>query len=98
MPELKKVRMGVGGSVNNGFTAEIERRVHDDGNAGALAKFIDEPPIERIDFLFDGLRTGAAVNVRDGGNDAAFSGRTCAVSIMKASHRRIRGIRARLPF
>src|SRR5208283_4393022 len=63
---------GIRGRVDNGFTAKVERRVHDDWNAGALAKFVDEPPIERIDFLLDRLWAGATVNVRDGGNDAAF--------------------------
>src|SRR5208283_2044337 len=63
---------GVRGGVDNGFTPKVERRVHDDRNAGALAKFVDQPPIERIDFLLDGLRAGATVNVRDRWNDAAF--------------------------
>ena len=41
----------IGGRVHDGFPTEIERRIHDDRHAGAFAKFIDEPVIERVDFF-----------------------------------------------
>src|SRR5262249_11349895 len=63
---------GVGWCVHDGFTAEIERSIHDDRYAGTLAEFVDEMVVERIDFLLDGLRAGAAINVRDGGDDTAL--------------------------
>src|SRR5258707_5584318 len=61
----------VGGRVHDGFAAQVEGRVHDDGHAGALAEFIDQAVVERIDFFFDGLRARAAVHVSDGGDGAA---------------------------
>src|SRR5467141_2691315 len=62
----------VGRRVNDGFAAQIERRVHDYGHARALSEFIDQPPIERIDLFLDGLWPRAAVHMRDGWNYAAF--------------------------
>jgi len=49
MPELKNVRMASVGRVHDGFTAQVEGRVHDDGHAGALAEFVDQAVVERID-------------------------------------------------
>jgi len=46
--ELKNVRIA-SSRVHDGFAAQIERRVHDDGHARALSEFIDQPPVERID-------------------------------------------------
>src|SRR6266446_2518593 len=62
----------VGRRVYDGFAAKIERRVQEDGHSCALSEFIDQPPIERIEFFLDGLRPRAAVHVRDGRNYAAF--------------------------
>src|SRR5260370_7535788 len=62
----------IGRRVYDGFAAKIERRVHDDGHARAFSKFIDQPPVERIDLFLDSLRPRAAVYVRDGRNYAAF--------------------------
>src|SRR5262249_22177441 len=58
--------------MDDGFAAEIETRVHDDGNAGDFSEFVDEAIVERIDFTLDGLRAGAAVDVRNAGDDATF--------------------------
>jgi hypothetical protein len=32
---------GVSGRMDNGFTAKVERSVHDHGNASTLAEFVD---------------------------------------------------------
>ena len=64
---------GIGRRIHDGFAAQVERRVHDHGHAGALAEFIDQVPVQRIDFFFDRLRTRAAIHVRDRGNDARVS-------------------------
>ena len=60
--------------MHDGFAAKIEGSVHDDGNSGAFAEFVDEAIVKRIDFFFDGLRTGAAIDVSDRRNHAAFFG------------------------
>src|ERR1700757_476254 len=39
---------GVGWCVHDGFTAEIERSIHEDRYASTLAEFVDETVVERI--------------------------------------------------
>ena len=68
----KKGAEGIGGRVHDGFAAKIEGGVHDHGHAGALAEFIDEAVVERVNFLFDRLGTGAAVDVGDRRDDTAL--------------------------
>src|SRR6266849_620081 len=62
----------IGWRVHDGLAAQIEGSIHDDGDAGTFAKFVDQAVVERIDFLLDGLWTRAAVHVGDCGNDAAL--------------------------
>ncbi len=68
----KKCSYRVGRRVHDGFAAQIERGVQNDGYPGALSEFIDQPPIQRIDLFLDSLRPRAAVHVRDGRNYAPF--------------------------
>src|ERR1700687_3909785 len=37
----------IGGRVHDGLAAQIEGRVHNDGDAGVLAEFVDEAVVER---------------------------------------------------
>src|SRR6266446_5754577 len=62
----------VGRRVYDGFAAQIERSVQDDRYSCPFSKFIDQPPIQRIDFFLDRLRPRAAIHVSNGRNYATF--------------------------
>src|SRR5262249_19685772 len=50
----------------------IERRVQDDGNAGQISKFANQPPIAGVGGTADGLQPAGAVNVRGRGDRIAL--------------------------
>src|SRR6266436_5249037 len=71
-PGAEKCAYRVGRSVRDGFTAQVERGIHDDWDAGALFEFIQQTPVQRIYFFLHGLRARAAVNVCHRRNHAAL--------------------------
>ena len=54
--------------MNDGFAAKVETCVHNDRHTSDFAKLVDKLIVPGIDFGFDGLRAGGAVDVRDTGN------------------------------
>src|SRR3989449_7302771 len=37
----------IGGRIDDGLTAQVKRRIHDDRHARAVAEFFDQSPVER---------------------------------------------------
>ena len=74
MPELKNVRMASVGELTMGSPRRLNEVFMTTGTPVRLAKFADQPPVERIHVALDGLRAGAAIHVRDRRNHAAFFG------------------------
>src|SRR3989449_10132016 len=62
----------IGGRIDDGLTAQVKRRIHDDRHARAVAEFFDQSPVERIHLLLDGLRARGAIHVSDRRDNAVF--------------------------
>jgi len=70
----------VGRGVHDRFTAQIEGRIHDDRYARAFSEFIDQSPVQRVDFSLHGLWSSASIHMRDRRNYASFFPRVLAPS------------------
>src|SRR6266852_5718281 len=53
----------IGRRVHDSFAAQIKGSVHDHWDSRAFFEFIQQTPVQRIDFLLHGLRTRAPVDV-----------------------------------